>query len=88
MAYIVQAIQDAIRDLDLLGSALLSPQKYEHEGEHEGELERKEAVAAFVEACRHNCTGNLHWSLRTGRYGLASEAWAGGGGSKCSIRLV
>ena len=24
----------------------------------------------FIAACKANCTGNLHWSLLTGRYGL------------------
>lgn len=68
VTYIVQAIRDAIRDFDLLASELI--QRYDN-----GE---RTAVATFVEACRHTCTGNLHWSLRTGRYGIGPDALAGG----------
>ncbi|RAL64505.1 hypothetical protein DID88_001980 [Monilinia fructigena] len=36
------------------------------------------ALQRFLDACRHNCTGNLNWSLQTQRYGICQEASAEG----------
>ncbi|KAH6654009.1 isoprenoid synthase domain-containing protein [Truncatella angustata] len=33
-----------------------------------------DSLRLYIDACRYNCTGNLHWSLRTGRYGIHQEA--------------
>ncbi|KAI9760260.1 MAG: hypothetical protein M4579_001774 [Chaenotheca gracillima] len=38
-----------------------------------GDAKTDEDVAAYVRGCQYNLTGNLGWSLQTGRYGLNLE---------------
>ena len=35
-------------------------------------------LRALIDTCRYNCTGNLYWSLRTGRYGIGQQSMAEG----------
>ena len=67
---IVRDIEEAIRTFELTAEILLS--KYAHDEKIASKL------SAFIEQCKYNCTGNLHWSLRTGRYGISQESMEGG----------
>lgn len=35
-------------------------------------------LRSLIDTCRFNCTGNLYWSLRTGRYGIGQQSMAEG----------
>lgn len=35
-------------------------------------------LETYIRVCRHNCTGNLNWSLQTGRYGVSQESISAG----------
>lgn len=70
MALVVEAIEKAVRNFDRLAAVLMD--RY---GQDDGVVER---LRCFIEASQFNCTGNLAWSLRTGRYGVCQESIAGG----------
>jgi len=67
---IVGDVEEAIRTFELTAEILLN--KYAHDDKIALRLH------GFIEQCKYNCTGNLHWSLRTGRYGISQESMGGG----------
>lgn len=55
-------VESSIKRFDDAAEKLL--EKYEADGDIAQKLR------AYIGVCRHNCTGNLCWSLCTGRYGV------------------
>lgn len=35
-------------------------------------------LKTYIDGCRYICTGNLTWSLQTGRYGVSQQSISGG----------
>lgn len=67
---IVHNIEEAIQIFDLNADILLN--------KHAEDEKISSRLHGFIKQCRYNCTGNLYWSLRTGRYGISQESMAGG----------
>ncbi|ORX95690.1 isoprenoid synthase domain-containing protein, partial [Clohesyomyces aquaticus] len=70
VSLIVEAVQKAVQNFDRVAERLTN--KYS--------ADEKIAVKlrAHIDANRYNCTGNLYWSLRTGRYGVCQKSIVGG----------
>ncbi|KAJ0154480.1 hypothetical protein CTA2_12990 [Colletotrichum tanaceti] len=70
VAMVVGIIEKSIEEFDGAAALLL------------GKFADDEALVAdlkvYIDACRLNCTGNLNWSLRTGRYGVSQQTITGG----------
>ncbi|MCJ1380331.1 hypothetical protein MMC17_003434 [Xylographa soralifera] len=66
----VDFIRAAVERFDSTATWLLSGPR--------GDLTSQPHLRAFIQGCRENCTGNLEWSLATGRYGLQDVLQADG----------
>jgi hypothetical protein len=67
---IVEAVEKAVRNFDRTAELLRK--------RYAGDEKISARLDAFIEASQFNCTGNLYWSLRTGRYGVSQKSIAGG----------
>ncbi|KAG6353738.1 hypothetical protein INS49_005447 [Diaporthe citri] len=70
VSLVVETIENAVKDFDCAAESLA--RKFSDDKEFIPRLE------TFIRACRLNCTGNLNWSLQTGRYGVSQHSIAGG----------
>lgn len=70
MSLVVEIIENAVKDFDCAAESLA--RKFSDDKELMSRLE------TYIRACRFNCTGNLNWSLQTGRYGVSQHSIAGG----------
>jgi hypothetical protein len=70
VSLVVDTIKKAVGKFDRTAELLRS--KYAEDSEIELRLR------THIEANQFNCTGNLFWSLRTGRYGVNSQTMTGG----------
>ncbi|KAK2595981.1 hypothetical protein N8I77_013493 [Diaporthe amygdali] len=70
VSLVVETIENAVKDFDCAAEALA--RKFSADRELMPKLE------TYINACRLNCTGNLNWSLQTGRYGVSQHNIAGG----------
>ena len=70
MSLVVDTIKNAVVKFDRTAELLRSNYA---EG---SEIERR--LRTHIEAHQFNCTGNLFWSLRTGRYGVNAQTMTGG----------
>ncbi|KAF4876890.1 Presilphiperfolan-8-beta-ol synthase [Colletotrichum siamense] len=70
VSMVVQTIEKAVEDFDY--AAYVLTERYSGDESLIGNLK------TYINACRLNCTGNLNWSLQTGRYGVSKHAIAGG----------
>jgi hypothetical protein len=67
---VVEAIANAVQSFDYTAAFLLD--------KYSAKSSVKEGLKAFIEASQYNCTGNLQWRLRTGRYGVCQKSITGG----------
>ncbi|KAF2871389.1 isoprenoid synthase domain-containing protein [Massariosphaeria phaeospora] len=70
VSLVVEAVEKAVKNFDNTAASLLD--NYSADRQITGRLK------AFIEASQYNCTGNLGWSLRTGRYGVCQKSIIGG----------
>ncbi|KAF5516045.1 Presilphiperfolan-8-beta-ol synthase [Colletotrichum siamense] len=70
VSMVVETIEKAVEDFDY--AAYILTERYSGDESLIGNLK------TYINACRLNCTGNLNWSLQTGRYGVSKHAIAGG----------
>lgn len=70
VSLVVETIENAVKDFDCAAEALT--RRFSDDRELILRLE------TYIRACRLNCTGNLNWSLQTGRYGVSQQSIAGG----------
>ncbi|KAI8293167.1 hypothetical protein K4K59_005890 [Colletotrichum sp. SAR11_240] len=70
VSMVVETIEKAVEDFDY--AAYILTERYSGDESLTGNLK------TYLNACRLNCTGNLNWSLQTGRYGVSKHAIAGG----------
>ena len=70
VSLVVDTIKKAVGKFDRTAELLRS--KYAED------LEIELRLRAHIEANQFNCTGNLFWSLRTGRYGVNAQTMTGG----------
>lgn len=70
MSLVVEIIENAVKEFDCAAESLA--RKLSDDEELMPRLE------TYIRACRLNCTGNLNWSLQTGRYGVSQHSIAGG----------
>jgi hypothetical protein len=70
VSLVVETIENAVKDFDCAADALT--RKYSDDKELMPRLQ------TYIRACQFNCTGNLNWSLQTGRYGVSQHTIAGG----------
>ncbi|KAF2180110.1 terpenoid synthase [Zopfia rhizophila CBS 207.26] len=66
----VDAVEKAVQNFDKTADKLLK--------KYSGDKKISQKLEAFIEASQYNCTGNLTWSLQTGRYGVCQESIVGG----------
>lgn len=70
MSLVVEIIENAIKDFDCAAESLMT--------KFSDDKELMARLGTYIRACRHNCTGNLNWSLQTGRYGVSQESISAG----------
>ncbi|KAF5513373.1 Presilphiperfolan-8-beta-ol synthase [Colletotrichum fructicola] len=70
VSMVVETIEKAVEDFDY--AAYILTERYSGDESLIGNLK------TYINACRLNCTGNLNWSLQTGRYGVSKHTIAGG----------
>ena len=70
VSLIVEAVEKAVQNFDRTAKVL--QKKYADDSEIAKRLK------THIEANQYNCTGNLYWSLRTGRYGVNAQTMTGG----------
>ncbi|KAF4831147.1 Pristinol synthase [Colletotrichum tropicale] len=70
VSMVVETIEKAVEDFDY--AAYILTERYSGDKSLIGNLK------TYINACRLNCTGNLNWSLQTGRYGVSKHTIAGG----------
>ncbi|KAJ0273315.1 hypothetical protein COL940_009941 [Colletotrichum noveboracense] len=70
VSMVVETIEKAVEDFD--HAAYILTERYSGDESLIGNLK------TYINACRLNCTGNLNWSLQTGRYGVSKHTFAGG----------
>ncbi|KAF2467746.1 terpenoid synthase [Lindgomyces ingoldianus] len=70
VSLIVEAVEKAVQNFDSTAETLM--RRYSADEK----IARK--LKAHIEANQYNCTGNLFWSLRTGRYGVCQKSIVGG----------
>ena len=70
VSLIVEAVEKAIQNFDRTAEKLRK--------KYSGDEKIAQRLNAHIEASQMNCTGNLHWSLRTGRYGVSQRSIVGG----------
>ena len=70
VSLVVDTIKKAVGTFDRTAGLLRS--KYAED------LEIELRLRAHIEANQFNCTGNLFWSLRTGRYGVNAQTMTSG----------
>ncbi|KAF2653977.1 terpenoid synthase [Lophiostoma macrostomum CBS 122681] len=63
-------MQDSVELIDKAADSLLA--RYGHDASVHANLQK------FVDGCKYACTGNLNWSLVSGRYRLGSNTTQGG----------
>ncbi|KAH8588350.1 isoprenoid synthase domain-containing protein [Bisporella sp. PMI_857] len=66
VSYVMDTIHYTIRDFDATAQRLLT----RFTGEDKA---TKKALEEFVMGCKYYCTGNLAWSMSTGRYGVHQD---------------
>ncbi|KAL9095768.1 MAG: hypothetical protein Q9165_002200 [Trypethelium subeluteriae] len=72
----ISGLEAEIRNFDQTSGKLLARYSYDPT--------TQEALSTFIKACQFNCTGNLHWSLATGRAKKTLTAIC----SPCKVRHV
>lgn len=70
VSLVVETIENAVKDFDCAAESLTR--------KFSGDKELMPRLETYIRACRLNCTGNLNWSLQTGRYGVSQHSIAGG----------
>ncbi|TQN63795.1 (+)-eremophilene synthase [Colletotrichum shisoi] len=70
VSMVIEIIEKSIKEFDSAAVLLLS--KFADDEALVSDLE------IYTDACRLNCTGNLNWSLQTGRYGVSQQTITGG----------
>lgn len=70
VSLVVETIENAVKDFDCAAEALAR--------KFSGDKDLMPRLEIYIRACRLNCTGNLNWSLQTGRYGVSQHSIAGG----------
>jgi hypothetical protein len=65
-----QMLQDSIKSVDAAADSLLA--RHAHDGALCANLQR------YIEGCKYACTGNVNWSVVSGRYRLGCNSLQGG----------
>lgn len=65
-----QMLQDSIRSVDAAAESLLA--RHTHDRALHTNLQK------FIDGCKYACTGNLSWSVVSGRYRLGCKSMQGG----------
>jgi hypothetical protein len=63
-------MQNSVESIDKAAESLLA--RYAHDASMYTNLQK------YIEGCKYACTGNLNWSLVSGRYRLGSDTTRGG----------
>ncbi|KAK2758475.1 terpene synthase metal-binding domain protein [Colletotrichum kahawae] len=70
VSMVLETIEKAVEDFDYASFILVE--------RYSGDEALTSNLKTYINACRLNCTGNLNWSLQTGRYGVSKHTIAGG----------
>jgi len=65
-----QMLRDSIESIDAAADSLLG--RHAHDGALYANLQK------FIDGCKYACTGNLNWSIVSGRYRLGCDSMQGG----------